>query len=103
LWCHWFASAILTAWMIYVEDAATNSSTRTRMTDCAEITAEGVHMESWAIVNAPEAHHFSVRNVWHKLLMDHLSSSPRAGFGFDAAWTLSQPSGVALVAETPTG
>jgi hypothetical protein len=44
-----------------------------------------------------------VRKVWHKLLMDHLSSSPQAVFGFDAAWTLSQPSGVALVAETPTG
>jgi hypothetical protein len=35
------------------------------------------------------------------LSMDHFSSGPRAVLGIDAAWTLSQPSGVALVAETP--
>jgi predicted RNase H-like nuclease len=41
--------------------------------------------------------------MWNKSPMDHLSSKPRAVLGIDAAWTLLQPSGVALVAETPIG
>jgi predicted RNase H-like nuclease len=35
--------------------------------------------------------------------MDNCSSSLRLVLGIDAAWTVSQPSGVALVAETATG